>query len=574
MFAAKLLLVLSSITVLFLRGEAAGAVCGQRSTYRTIQALPGKPGKNGAPGEPGPKGRPGLDGTDGEQGPVGPQGPVGLVGLQGPVGLVGPQGIAGINGTDGEQGPVGPVGPQGPVGPVGPQGQIGPVGPQGPVGPVGPQGIAGMNGTDGKQGPVGPVGPQGLVGPVGPQGPVGPVGPQGQIGPVGPQGPVGPVGPQGISGINGTDGEQGPVGPVGPQGIAGMNGTDGEQGPVGPVGPQGIAGMNGTDGEQGPVGPVGPQGPVGPVGPQGPVGTVGPQGQLGAPGLDGSPGPPGTVPDAVIEQLREDILEEVLKLLPCKGFFINNPATSCKEIHDCDPTAPSWYYWVSTTTGPLQVYCHMNTNNCGDITGGWTRVAHINMSEPQQTCPSPLLTLNSPVRMCTGGTSAGCYSVLHPTLGLSFTRVCGQAISYMHASVDGLDAIKTTKVIDNPYVDGLSITYGSPRQHLWTYAAGHNGRCLCHSPTDASPSPFFVDEHFYCDGWPDQWSYGDWYSQYPLWDGEGCPVGNTCCDSPNLPWFHRTLDAASTDDIEVRWCRDEDADNEDVGVVLLELYVY
>ena len=77
MFAAKLFLVLGSITVLSLRGEAAGAVCGQRSTYPTIQALPGKPGKNGAPGAPGPKGEAGMDGTDGEQGPVGP------VGLQG-----------------------------------------------------------------------------------------------------------------------------------------------------------------------------------------------------------------------------------------------------------------------------------------------------------------------------------------------------------------------------------------------------------------------------------------------------------------------------------------------------------
>ena len=71
-------------------------------------------------------------------------------------------------------------------------------------------------------------------------------------------------------------------------------------------------GVDGTDGEQGPVGPVGPQGPVGAPGSDGKNGS------------DGSPGPPGTVPDAVIEQLKEDTLMEVLKLLPCKGFFINN----------------------------------------------------------------------------------------------------------------------------------------------------------------------------------------------------------------------------------------------------------
>ena len=353
MFAAKLLLVLGSITVLSLRGEAAGAVCGQRSTYPTIQALPGKPGKNGAPGAPGPKGELGVDGA------------------------------------------------------------------------------------------------------------------------------------------------------------------------------------------------VGPQGPVGP------------------------PGSDGVVSDAVIEQLRTDILEQLRREI-CPGDRDVYPAASCKEIHGCNPTALSGYYWVSTTTGPLQIYCQMDTNNCGNITGGWTRVAHINMSEPQQTCPSPLLTLNAPVRMCTGGTSAGCYSVRYPALGLSFTHVCGQAIGYMYSSIDGFNG--TT--IDNPYVEGLSITYGSPRHHLWTYAAARNGRCLCHSPSFASPPPSFVGQHIYCDGWPEHLSYGVWYTQYPLWDGEGCPDGNTCCDPPNLPWFHRTLNAASTDDIEVRWCRDEDASNEDVGVDLLELYVY
>ena len=96
MFVVKLLLVLGSITVLFLRGEAAG-VCGQRSPFSTIQALPGKPGKNGAPGAPGPKGEAGMNGTNGEQGPVGPQGPVGLPGLDG------------RNGSDGLPGPPGTV---------------------------------------------------------------------------------------------------------------------------------------------------------------------------------------------------------------------------------------------------------------------------------------------------------------------------------------------------------------------------------------------------------------------------------------------------------------------------------
>ena len=131
--------------------------------------------------------------------------------------------------------------------------------------------------------------------------------------------------------------------------VVGQQGVRGDPGPEGPHGPRGERGVRGTRGEKGVKGEEG--------GPQGPVGPVGPQGPVGAPGLDGSPGPPGTVPDAVIEQLRAGILEEVLKLLPCKGFCRNNPATSCEEIHDCNPTAPSGYYWVNTTTGLRQIFC-------------------------------------------------------------------------------------------------------------------------------------------------------------------------------------------------------------------------
>ena len=343
-----------------------------------------------------------------------------------------------------------------------------------------------------------------------------------------------------------------------------------------------IPGLPGRDGKDGQPGRDGQPGPAGRDGIAGPAGR---DGMTARDGRDGPPGPPGTLTYTEQQQLKENILEmlrEEIRLLSnctltpqptplpgpqCDGTSVDNPATSCKELHEGNPTAPSGYYWVNTSTGPLQVYCQMETNNCGNITGGWTRVARINMSDPEQTCPSSLRTLTAPLRMCAGGRSAGCSSVQYPTLGLNFTQVCGQAIGYMYQSTDGLDAPYTSKSIDNPYVDGLSITYGSPRHHLWTYAAGHVGRCLCHPASFASPPPSFVGQHFYCDG-----NNGNW--DYSLWDGEGCPAGNTCCDPPNLPWFHRTLDTATTDDIEVRWCRDQPVSDENLAVVLLELYVY
>ena len=179
----------------------------------------------------------------------------------------------------------------------------------------------------------------------------------GQQGVKGDPGPEGPHGPRGEKGVKGTRGEKGVKGEEGV-------GLQGHTGLPGPIGPRGYPGLDGLHGQPGPDGERGPQGPPG---------SPGPRGRQGTPGVSvvnltevqykqikeelSRESTSGTVPNSVIEQLRAGILEEVLKLLPCKGFFINNPATSCKEIHDCDPTAPSGYYWVNTTTGLRQIFC-------------------------------------------------------------------------------------------------------------------------------------------------------------------------------------------------------------------------
>ena len=336
-------------------------------------------------------------------------------------------------------------------------------------------------------------------------------------------------------------------------------------------GPQGPKGEPGDEGRRG---PKGLNGKTGVQGPKGEKGAAGPRGPLGQKGEEGSRGQKGEPRNTLTTEEFDRIIETLKDMLYIKGQYASFPATSCKEIYDCNPNTPSGYYWISGTGDqPLRLYCEMRTTRCGNITGGWTRIAHIDMTE-QQICPSPLRTLTSPKRMCAGQTAAGCTSVEYPTLGIPFTHVCGQAIGYQHASVDGMDAIRTNKTIDNPYVDGLSITYGSPRHHIWTYAAGHIHRCHCHPNSIASLPPSFVGQHHYCDGYPVDWAYEKWYPQYRMWDGEGCPAGNTCCNPPNLPWFHRTLNTTTTEDLEVRWCRDEPASNEDIGVELLEIYIY
>ena len=406
-------------------------------------------------------------------------------------------------------------------------------------------------------------------------------GPQGPKGETGNNGSIGPRGPKGDTGLQGKQGDRGDTGPLGhpgqkgEEGSKGQKGGRGSQGLKGPAGVQGVTGPEGEVGQPGPEGPVGPEGPPGPPGPrgtQGGAGPRGPRGGQGPPGVQGPAGPQGEPGDTVLttEEFNR-VIETVKDTLCMLGQSACSPAPSCKVIYQHNRKAPSGYYWISTDLGPQRLYCEMNTTRCGNTTGGWTRVAHIDMKEPQQTCPSPLRTLTSPKRMCAGQTAAGCTSVRYSSQGLNFTQVCGQTIGYMHSSMDGLDAFG--KTIDSSYVDGLSITYGSPRRHVWTYAVGHIQRCLCHPNSYASQPPSFVGQHYYCDGWPRPYT-SSWYPQYRLWDGEGCPAGNTCCDPPNLPWFHRSLNTATTEDIEVRWCRDEAASNEDVGVELLEIYIY
>ena len=116
---------------------------------------------------------------------------------------------------------------------------------------------------------------------------------------------------------------------------------------------------------------------------------------------------------------------------------------------------------------------------------------------------------------------------------------------------------------DGYYADGLLITYGNPRQHIWTYIAGeYDNRtayiynCPC-AAGGGSPPPPFVATNYYCEsGAADIADHTAYYLNDVLWDRSGCITSN-CCDLPMQPWFYRELNATTSSDIEARLCNEQ-----------------
>lgn len=196
--------------------------------------------------------------------------------------------------------------------------------------------------------------------------------------------------------------------------------------------------------------------------------------------------------------------------------------------------------------------------NCGTATG-WTRVAYLNMTDPNQQCPPQWreYTLYNQ-RLCGRlfiQSDWRCDANFYSTIGQSYTQVCGRIIGYRFDDPDGYTGSRHEQSINTAYVDGVSLTYGSPRNHIWSfYGALHESQCN----TRSNPAPY-VGDHYFCD-------YGE-----RLWDGEGCSNAN--CGVNNPPWFFATLSAPTTESLEVRICGDNGAHDEDTPLQLIEIYV-
>ena len=225
--------------------------------------------------------------------------------------------------------------------------------------------------------------------------------------------------------------------------------------------------------------------------------------------------------------------------------------------------------YIQTRFDSLQIQLY-----CG--AGQWHRIAFLNITDPSQQCPSAWREYKiGGIRACGRSTaSTGSCANEYYFTSHQYSRVCGRVIGYQVASPDAFVRIHSDQID----FDGVNITRGAKRDHIWSYVAGvgessTNFNCPC-STTNSSSSPSSIGKNYYCEsGNPrNTFNNNQIFPNDPLWDGQQCE--NTCCTGTNSPpWFSVQLPAPTTDAIEVSICADESTDNEDTPIELLEIYV-
>ena len=230
--------------------------------------------------------------------------------------------------------------------------------------------------------------------------------------------------------------------------------------------------------------------------------------------------------------------------------------STCAAILEQNSSRTSGYYFVRSPSGQLRsLYCDMR-RTCGNISGGWMRVAMLDV----QNCPLELKqkTFNDNITTCVvRKNNSGCTSIFYSSLDIPYSKVCGRIRAYKVGTPDGFLRLRGVQGgINGNYLDGISITVNNStyRTHVWSLVAG---RYCFNSQNNIVSNDFACEASPHC-AMTELCGPLLWKSQQ-----YGRNVSS---------WFKR-LPFSYVIDLEVRVCRDQERSNEDWGLTILELYV-
>ena len=221
--------------------------------------------------------------------------------------------------------------------------------------------------------------------------------------------------------------------------------------------------------------------------------------------------------------------------------------------------------------------------HCGGF--NWTRVAYLNMTDPSHSCPGNWTQINTPIRACRRKNGGSCDVAYYSVNKRKYSEICGRIVASVVGQPEAFLSYPAQGTIDSYYLDGMDITRGSPRQHVWSFAAATSrmnnlaSLCPCSNRSLAILStvvPPFVGSNYFCDcGAPPYKAEvsGTNYINHTLWSGTDCPPSSTCCTFSKPPWFWRVLPNSTTDDIEIRQCANNIVTDENVNAIVIEVYI-
>ena len=290
------------------------------------------------------------------------------------------------------------------------------------------------------------------------------------------------------------------------------------------------------------------------------------------PALPGLPGRDGR--DCMVEQPKQP-----------RGLSYSNPIERCSDVIEENSHGSDGWYWIRDASNndlpPHLMMCFLRGHaQCGD--GVWMRIGYFDTRQPLAKCPDPLM------RLVVDGSSycmrhaSGCDSVFFDVLGTNYSEICGRIVAKQYGNMNAFSSF----TVAGAYAEGILITRGSPRQHVWTYtvadvanpASDYNQDdvCPCTGHDSAPQPPSFFGSDYYCDSANDAGRNAErrLYSK-ELWNSEGpiCNVNASCCNNPDQPWFKKKVAEPVSDDIELRWCASESVAAEGTATQLVELYI-